>query len=55
MISKGKNVPITLNQCHHSLQGAECEVNAEKHTELGEIEVREHSEFIGRTLRDSRL
>ena len=29
--------------------------DAEKHTELGEIEVREHSEFIGRTLRDSRL
>ena len=29
--------------------------DAEKHTELGEIEVREHSECIRRTLRDSRL
>jgi voltage-gated potassium channel len=29
--------------------------DAEKHTELGEIEVREHSEFVGRTLRESRL
>jgi voltage-gated potassium channel len=29
--------------------------NAEKHTELGEIEVREHSEFVGKTLRESRL
>jgi voltage-gated potassium channel len=29
--------------------------DAEKHTELGEIEVRKHTEFIGRTLRDSRL
>jgi len=29
--------------------------DAEKHTELGEIEVREHSEFIGETLRESRL
>src|SRR5437870_12914881 len=29
--------------------------NAEKHTELGEIEVRERSEFAGKTLRDSRL
>ena len=29
--------------------------DAEKHTELGEIEVREHSEFVGKTLRDSRL
>jgi len=29
--------------------------DAEKHTELGEIEVREQSEFVGKTLRDSRL
>jgi voltage-gated potassium channel len=29
--------------------------DAEKHTELGEIEVREHSEFVGKTLRESRL
>src|SRR5436309_10904630 len=29
--------------------------DAEKHTELGEFEVREHSEFVGKTLRDSRL
>jgi len=29
--------------------------DAEKHTELGEIEVRERSEFVGKTLRDSRL
>jgi voltage-gated potassium channel len=29
--------------------------DAEKHIELGEIEVREHSEFIGRPLRDSHL
>ena len=29
--------------------------DAEKHTELGEIEVREHSEFIGKPLRDSHL
>ncbi len=29
--------------------------DAEKHTELGEIEVRERSEFIGKTLRESRL
>jgi voltage-gated potassium channel len=29
--------------------------NAEKHTELGEIEVHEHSELVGKTLRESRL
>ena len=29
--------------------------DAEKHTELGEFEVREHSELVGKTLRDSRL
>ena len=29
--------------------------DAEKHTELGEIEVRAHSEFVGKTLRESRL
>ena len=29
--------------------------DAEKHTELGEIEVREDSELVGKTLRDSRL
>jgi len=29
--------------------------NGEKHTELGEIEVHEHSEFVGKTLRESRL
>ena len=29
--------------------------DAERHTELGEIEVREHSEFVGKTLRESRL
>jgi voltage-gated potassium channel len=29
--------------------------DAEKHTELGEIEVREHSGFVGKTLRESRL
>jgi voltage-gated potassium channel len=29
--------------------------DAEKHTELGEMEVREHSELVGRTLRESRL
>jgi voltage-gated potassium channel len=29
--------------------------DAEKHTELGEIEVREYSEFVGKTLRESRL
>jgi len=29
--------------------------DAEKHTELGEIEVCEQSEFVGKTLRDSRL
>jgi voltage-gated potassium channel len=29
--------------------------DAEKHTELGEIEVRECSEFVGKTLRESRL
>ena len=29
--------------------------DSEKHTELGEIEVREHSELVGRTLRESHL
>jgi len=29
--------------------------DAEKHTELGEIEVCERSEFVGKTWRDSRL
>jgi len=29
--------------------------DAEKHTELGEMEVREHPELVGRTLRESRL
>jgi voltage-gated potassium channel len=29
--------------------------DAEKHTELGEFEVYEHSELVGKTLRDSRL
>jgi voltage-gated potassium channel len=29
--------------------------DAEKHTELGEFEVHEHSELVGKTLRDSRL
>ena len=29
--------------------------DAEKHTELGEIEVREQSAFVEKTLRDSRL
>jgi voltage-gated potassium channel len=29
--------------------------DAEKHTELGEIEVREHSESVGKTLRESHL
>src|SRR5262245_21603009 len=29
--------------------------DAEKHTELGEMEVRENSELVGRTLRESRL
>jgi hypothetical protein len=29
--------------------------DAENHTELGEIEVRKQSEFVGKTLRDSRL
>ena len=29
--------------------------DAEKHTELGEIEVREDSELVGKTLRESRL
>jgi voltage-gated potassium channel len=29
--------------------------DAEKHTELGEMKVREHSELVGRTLRESRL
>ena len=47
--------PVTLPR-GTSISGAwSVAFDAEKHTELGEIEVREHSEFIGETLRESRL